>query len=316
MTPPAPRVSIVLPIYNYEHYLHERMRSLLAQTFTDFELIAVDDGSTDGSRAVVERYRSDPRLRTIWFDTNGGHPYLRWNDGAAEARGEYVLFAGADDSCEPTLLETLVATLDAHPEVGLAHTRCLVIDAEGRPTGLLPRQERWDHDFIADADTEAPHLFIRNTIPNASAALMRRSVFEACGRFDIGLRLCADHLLYARMLRQASVAYHAAPLNHFRTHPRTLRSTESAGYLLLETYQTLAYMRGAFAIDPEVMAASFRRGAREWIRLLLRARSVRALRTAWAVRAAARAVDPSFDPRVARLARHDAARRLFARGEA
>lgn len=298
---PEPRVSIVLPIYNYGHYLHERMRSLLAQTYRDFELIAVDDGSTDDSRAVVETYRSDPRLKTIWYDTNGGHPYLRWNDGAAAARGEYLLFAGADDSCEPTLLETLVDLLDAHPEVSLAHTRCLVIDAEGRPTGVLPHQPRWSSDFIATADEEAPYLFVKNTIPNASSVLMRRSLFEACGRFDISMRLCADHLLYAQMLRLGSIAYDARPLNHFRTHPRTLRSTESASYLLLETYRTLAYMRGAFAVPQDAADKAYRIAAREWLRLVGRIRSAREARTAWAVLHVAREVDPHFGRRAWRL---------------
>src|SRR5262245_17690621 len=108
------KVSIVVPNYNHARFLDERMTSLLGQTFEDFELIVVDDGSTDSSLAVITKYCSDPRVRTLFFETNSGTIFRRWNDGAAIATGEYLIFAGADDSCAPTQLETLVRTLDAH----------------------------------------------------------------------------------------------------------------------------------------------------------------------------------------------------------
>src|SRR5262249_50667444 len=113
-----PRVSIVLPNYNYARYLDARITSLLGQTFSDFELIITDDASTDRSREVIEKYRSDSRLRTVYFDKNSGHIYKRWNDGAALATGQYVLFAGADDICNPTFLERLVQVLEQRPNVG------------------------------------------------------------------------------------------------------------------------------------------------------------------------------------------------------
>src|SRR5262249_37278880 len=102
-TASMPKVSVILPSYNYARYLPERIESSLAQTVGDFELIIIDDASTDDSRAVIARY-ADPRIRTILCDVNGGHAYRRWNDAAREARGEFLLFAGADDTCEPTML--------------------------------------------------------------------------------------------------------------------------------------------------------------------------------------------------------------------
>lgn len=105
------KVSIVVPNYNHARFLDERMTSLLSQTFNDFELIVVDDGSTDNSREVIEKYCSDPRVQTLWFETNSGTVFQRWNDGASVAKGDYLMFANADDACAPTLLETLVRIL-------------------------------------------------------------------------------------------------------------------------------------------------------------------------------------------------------------
>ena len=115
-----PKVSIVLPNYNYAKYLDERIQSLLNQTYKDFELIILDDASQDNSIEVIEKYRNDPRVKTKYFSENSGLPYQRWNDGADMAQGEYLLIAGADDSCHPTLLEKLVEKLDNYPHVGLS----------------------------------------------------------------------------------------------------------------------------------------------------------------------------------------------------
>jgi glycosyltransferase involved in cell wall biosynthesis len=99
-----PKISIVLPNYNYARYLDERIQSLLNQTYQDFELIIVDDASTDNSLETIDKYIADPRVKTIFYPNNSGSVYQRWNDGAEIATGEYLIFAGADDSCHPTSL--------------------------------------------------------------------------------------------------------------------------------------------------------------------------------------------------------------------
>lgn len=309
----TPRVSIVLPIYNYARYLDERMTSLLEQTCEDFELIAVDDGSTDDSRTVVAKYLGDPRVRTLWFDVNGGLPYLRWNDGAAVARGEYVLFAGADDSCERTMLEVLVGLLDRHPGAGLAHVRSWVVDPAGHRVRLLPTGARWATDFVATCQDEAPFLMAKNTMPNASAMLLRRSVFEACGRFDTSMRLCADYKLWVRMLLVSDVAYSAQALNYFRKHPRTLRSVEGPGSLVLERYEILEEMLRVFAVSDEAREKGREQVAIEWADRLAHRRSPGAWRVDRQIYRAARRVDPGLHRRMTRLVGRNVLRALRGR---
>src|SRR5437773_11257000 len=109
------KVSIVVPNYNHARFLDERMTSLLSQTFEDFELIVVDDGSTDDSRAIIEKYCSHPRVRTLWFEANSGTVFRRWNDRASLATGDYLMVANADDACAPALLDPLLGGVDAPP---------------------------------------------------------------------------------------------------------------------------------------------------------------------------------------------------------
>ncbi len=296
----AVKVSVVVPVYNYAHYLDGRMASLLAQTYTDLEIIAVDDGSQDDSRAVLQKYAGDPRVRTLWFDQNGGQPYLRWNDGAAIAHGEYFLFAGADDLCEPTMVERLAVELDRHADVGIAHARSWIIDANGRRVSVTPSGERWDRDFLASGAEEAPFLVVRNTMPNASAMLLRRTIFEQCGRFDPSLRLCADWMLYARMLTVSRMAYVAEPLNYFRKHQGTLRRSQ-ADHLLVEQYRVLEYLLDSFAIPGEVAEHARNHVAEQWARRLLSSRSVRDFDVNRRVYQVARTADRRLTSRMARM---------------
>src|SRR5258706_14986109 len=108
-----PRVSVILPNYNYAPYLRERVRSILRQTMTDFELIYVDDASQDSSNRIMEEFASDPRVQMQLFTENSGGVYIRRNAIAADAKGDWLWFAEADDTAEPTFLERLLALADA-----------------------------------------------------------------------------------------------------------------------------------------------------------------------------------------------------------
>jgi len=244
-----PKVSIVLPNYNYARYLDERIQSLLNQTYTDFELIILDDASQDNSIEVIEKYTADPRVKTRYFSENSGLPYKRWNDGADMAQGEYLLIAGADDSCHPTLLEKLVEKLDNHPNVGLSFCQSWIIDSEGKRLSSMKKwtndlnKKRWNQDFIDAGKNEMQYLIFKNTIPNASAVLMRRNVFIEAGKFDVQMRLGADWLLWVKMLEISDIAFLADPLNYFRHHEGTVRSKEFKSALSVEeSYQVHQYM--------------------------------------------------------------------------
>lgn len=271
------KVSVVLPSYNYARYLDQRIQSLLDQTYRDFELIIVDDASTDNSVEVINQYSADPRIKTCFFSQNSGLPYKRWNDGAALAQGEYLLFAGADDSCHPSLLEHLVAKLDANPNVGLAYTQSLEINGEGKVIrSLVERtndldQQRWQHDYINNGRDECRYLAVKNIIPNASGVMLRRSLFEQAGRFDQSFRLVSDWMLWAKLLLISDVAYIAEPLNYFRIHRETVRSsTRRSGSHIEEYYQVLAFISQNVELPESVLDRAYTRLMNRWFNSVVR----------------------------------------------
>src|SRR5437879_7530784 len=125
-----PRLSVILPVYNAERYLPEALDGILAQTFRDFEVIAVDDCSTDRSLALLRSVR-DPRVRVATNLTNLG-AYATCNVAIRMARGELVANHDADDTSRPERLARQVAWLDRHPEIALVGANAEIIDEQGR----------------------------------------------------------------------------------------------------------------------------------------------------------------------------------------
>jgi Glycosyl transferase family 2 len=234
----APRVTVVVPNYNHARFLPARLDSILRQSFSDFELLFLDDASTDDSLDVLSFYMGDPRVTVSVNKENSGSPFKQWNRGVARARGEYVWIAESDDVADPRFLETLIAVLDRSTAAGLAYCRSVIIDRRGRFIGKwrpVRKPKRWDHDFTNDGKAECrDHLIFENTIPNASAVLFRRALFELVGGAPDELRLTGDWLLWARVLAISSVAYAAAPLSSFRTHAGSVRSASSRSGIVVQ----------------------------------------------------------------------------------
>jgi len=144
-----PRVTVVTPNYNHARYLPERIDSIVAQTFQDFELLILDNASTDNSREVIESYTRLQNVRAAFNTENNGSPFMQWNLGLSQAKGEYVWFAESDDYADPALLETLVDRLDRNPNVGLAVCQSCTVDKDSKPLGnhgdLLERRNHSSH---------------------------------------------------------------------------------------------------------------------------------------------------------------------------
>jgi glycosyltransferase involved in cell wall biosynthesis len=227
-----PKVSVITPNYNHARYLPRRLDSILAQTFQDFELIVLDDASTDNSREVIESYARDPRVRAIFNAENNGSTFKQWSLGLSHARGEYIWFAESDDYADPSLLETLVGRLDRHPNVGLAYCQSWAVDENSRVLDSCIKilssyfePSRWTADFISSGREECTnYLFWHNTIPNASAVLLRHGTLRRGGGVPRDMRLNGDWMTYVNVLSISDVAFIATPLNYFRQHSGTVRS--------------------------------------------------------------------------------------------
>lgn len=163
-----PQATIVVPAYNAAGTIAPTLRSLCAQTHPDFEIVVVDDGSTDRTAAVV-RGIGDRRIRLVQ-QPNRGLAGAR-NGGIAAARGAFIGFCDADDLWRPAKLEAHVAHLARNPHLGLSYSGSEMIDDQGRPLGLAQRPRL--------TGITAAHLFRRNPVGNGSAPVIRREALEA-----------------------------------------------------------------------------------------------------------------------------------------
>ena len=278
-----PKVSVIIPNYNHARYLPRRIDSVLQQTYGDFEVLLMDDQSPDDSLDVLRRYAGDSRVRTLFNDVNSGSTFKQWNKGLANTGGEYVWLAESDDWADPRLLERLVARLDAHPNVGIAYCQSWIVDEHDnllkRHDPLLGELNRhWDHDFVADGRTEcAEYMSLGNTIPNASAAVFRREVYERVGGPDESAKVCGDWKLWAKMLCAADVAFVAEPLNYFRTHQANVRTKMAFGTSsgLVETFEAVRDVFAASDPSPVARRRSLDRWADLWFGNLLRGQVTR-----------------------------------------
>ncbi len=192
----VPKVSVFIPVYNRERYLCVAVNSILAQTFTDFELLLVDDGSTDGSLALLERYAvRDSRVRVEANGANLGIPRTR-NRGLELARGEYIALLDSDDYAYPGRLEAQVRFLDAHPDHVQVGSWGAFMDDAGRLRRRVRRQP------IAAPDVDAELLFrccLSNRSIMARTERLRvhkyREDFPRCQDYDMHVRLAERHAM-------------------------------------------------------------------------------------------------------------------------
>lgn len=258
-----PEVSVVVPNYNCEPYLEQRLETILSQSFQDFELILLDDKSADNSVEMLEAFK-DRRRGTILEKNskNSGSPFSQWLRGMAIANSGIVWFAEADDFCEEGFLSNLVPKFDDNA-VSIAHAKSVPIDASGSVLGdynemYLNRinEGRWSEDHIAtDFEESRLGLGIANTIPNASGALIRKFTPEVEFSERVSeMRMCGDWYFYARAMRGGKVAYCSEPLNFHRRHGGTVTaSTEGSHQYFDELISIRKYLSSTYRFDDVTM---------------------------------------------------------------
>jgi glycosyltransferase involved in cell wall biosynthesis len=177
----SPSVSVVMTAYNVAPYIGAAVESALAQTFRDFELIVMDDGSTDATPRIAEHF-NDPRIRVVRAAHQGAATGLR--DGIWRSHGKYLAVLDADDLWDPNKLARHVEFLDSHAGADLTFSWSKIIDEEGRDTGLA--SPPWEGPI------SLPELLAENVVGGASALVFRREALADAGGIDPALEACFD----------------------------------------------------------------------------------------------------------------------------
>ena len=222
----APRVSVIIPCYNGDAYLRQALDSIFNQSFPWFEIIVVDDGSTDGSPRIVESLSADARLRLITHETNRGIAAAR-NTGLGAASGDFIAFLDQDDTWRPRKLEKQVEVLDQSDpgEIGFVFSDLEIISELGRKPRRRLSQAPPGIETASRFD-RIKTFFMDNYIPIITA-MIRRECFEKIGGFDERIRSGADDYdLFFRLLMNYRFVRIPEPLAARRLHQANYTSIE------------------------------------------------------------------------------------------
>ncbi|WER09563.1 glycoside hydrolase family 99-like domain-containing protein [Rhodobacter capsulatus] len=231
----VPRVTVVVPNYNYGRYIEDRLQSVLAQDFPIYEIIVLDDRSTDDSLECIRAFaaRCERPIRIVPNAVNSGNVFRQWIKGLDLAQGDYVWIAEADDLAEPDFLSTAMRGFEK-PGTVLSYTDSAQIDENGTPLAANYRYytdkispTHWAQNYCRDGAEEISEvLYLKNTIPNASGVVMAAGALKSVlteHRAELeSVRFVGDWLVYLWLLERGGIAFNTASKNIHRRHQNSV----------------------------------------------------------------------------------------------
>lgn len=214
------KVTIITPAFNAEQYLKKTIESVLSQTFSDYEMIIIDDGSTDATKTIAQEYikRYPQKIKYIYQD-NHGLSHAR-NTGIKAAQGEYIALLDSDDEWFPNRLEESVKAMEADPLCGLVHSNIMRIDTSNEPLEIPVREKQYLSGMIFK------ELLLRKAHIACPTVLFRKSCLETIGLFDESLIKdqlgCEDRDLWLRLSRKFKICYIDQVLAYYRMSPGSM----------------------------------------------------------------------------------------------
>ena len=214
-------VSIIVPNYNHARFLPERLNSIFNQTFQDYEVILLDDASTDNSVEILNQYAANPKVsHFIVNQENSGSPFKQWKRGIDLARGEFVWIAESDDYSNTRFLELMIKNIESSCEVGICFSRSVVVGENDEYIRLSnDHNDHWNDDKeLNGIDLIQSSFRYGSPIWNVSSSLIRnQSIADAnCEWFTY--TYSGDWHLYLDILQNYKLKYISTPLNYFRMY--------------------------------------------------------------------------------------------------
>lgn len=222
-----PLVSVIIPNYNYARFLEKRIESVLLQTCTDFEIILLDDASTDNSVFILNKYQTNAHVSYVDINSvNTGSPFAQWQKGIALSRGKYIWIAESDDLASPSFLEKAVCVLERYSQASYCFVGSYSIDESGEQLSIdfdrwTAKQKKCSDNLgvFAGKDYIMHNLYWANYIYNASGVVFRKKCFERITDYScFSMRYCGDWLFWIEMALQGDVVEIYEKLNYFRQH--------------------------------------------------------------------------------------------------
>jgi glycosyltransferase involved in cell wall biosynthesis len=237
-----PLVSIVFTSYNHKEYLKQAIDSLINQSYTNYELIIVDDCSTDGSQEILLQYEYLVKVNLKLQTTNSGSYVKASNYGASFAKGEYLLFAQCDDFAESKQIEMLVKASFLSPKIGVVWSRSNMVNKEGKvfEDDFKGREKKFTdqckNDVLIGGEEMRRYLSYSCVLPNLSAALIKKELYELVGGLSEKYQVASDWAFWLSLSEVTDFYYLSKPLNNFRQHETTIRSKVKVERQIIEIF--------------------------------------------------------------------------------
>ena len=212
----GPIVSVIIPNYNHARFLTQRIESVLNQTYNNYEIIILDDNSSDNSLDIIKKYESNTHVTNIVCNTyNSGSPFVQWEKGFELAKGTLIWIAESDDACEPNLLETLVSEFNNDNDCVLAFCKTIQIDPEGNKMGEIGLNRNL---HMKGKVFFNKFLYRFCYIYNASSVVFKKEVLRHIDWRHTIFKGSGDWVLWIEISRWGNIAYINKPLNYYRIH--------------------------------------------------------------------------------------------------
>lgn len=212
-----PLVTVIIPNYNHEQFLETRIESVLNQTFKDFEVIILDDCSTDNSKKVIDSFKDNIYVKEIILnDKNSGSTFLQWNKGIEKANGKYIWIAESDDWCEPTLLENLVFQLQSNENISIGFVQSICFDESSSIRFIS--QNKYLNQVVNGKEFNMNYMLYSNRIVNASMVLFKKNIALNISDEYLTYKYCGDWLFWFLIINNNEVFISGKVLNYFRKH--------------------------------------------------------------------------------------------------
>lgn len=272
----TPLVSVIIPNYNHARYLDLRIQTVLNQTYQNFEVIILDDHSTDNSLVVIEKYKEDPHVSAVVVnEENSGNTFKQWKKGIQMARGDLVWIAESDDYCELNLLERLVSLYQSRKNVVVVYSEVIPVDGEGNIIGhyktlltgtsarkhvrfkirgslrMLFRRIKYSNRIISGRSFLKRYLCLDCAIKNASGAIFKREMAERISDEYIIVAAAGDYVFWTELCQLGKVALNYERLSYFRQHVGSVTDRRNAdGSNMVQEFNILRNIRTKYRIGP------------------------------------------------------------------
>ena len=230
------KVSVIIPNYNYQDYIIERIDSVIRQTYPIYELIILDDKSTDKSVDIIkEKLKTikDIKTKLIINEKNSGCVFKQWKKGINSIQGDYFWIAEADDSSDPRFLEEAMKGFEKDKNVVISYTESARMDENNKITHLdskdlynIFNSNHWDNSFINSGTEEVKeYLSSVNTILNVSSIVWKKENYDKILDEATNYKVAGDWFIYCNILEKGNVAFSNKPYNFFRKHSKSVSTT-------------------------------------------------------------------------------------------